>query len=201
MASPQSTATTTTATPQPVAPARMGTIFGIVGAVLAIAGFFLPWTLQATPDPARTPGSSVPYTMVSGWDIASEWLHGLSYIFAVQGQTTKPEGPPLYTFTLIFALPLILAVVVLVVCAIALKRRPGPVLSGLFVSAAILGLLGVLIDRPTGFIDVSITNADTLPNASSWVGIGIIALYLGYFGIVAGGVMMALSQRQAASQG
>ncbi|HEX6122282.1 MAG TPA: hypothetical protein VFY89_03935, partial [Ktedonobacterales bacterium] len=77
----------------------------------------------------------------------------------------------------------------------------GPVLSGLFVSAAILGLLGVLIDRPTAFIDVLITTADTLPDASSWVGTGIIALYLGYFGIVAGGVMMALSQRQSASQG
>lgn len=62
MASPQPTATTTTA-PQQVTPARTGAIFGIVGAVLAIAGFFLPLTIESRPNISQ-PGSA--FSTVSG---------------------------------------------------------------------------------------------------------------------------------------
>jgi hypothetical protein len=174
----------------------MGTIFGIVGAVLAIAGYFLPWTIQASGDISSS-GSPVSFPMVSGWDILTQWLNGS----AVTDGQSAGQGTPLFGIALVAALPLLLAVVALVICAIALVRRPGPVLIGLFVSAGLFGLLTTFSINPNTFIAVALVPRGGPFDASPWLGTGIAALYLGYFGILAGGLIAALSQRQAASQG
>lgn len=80
-------------------------------------------------------------------------------------------------------------------------------LTGLFSSAAVLGALstfGTYSVSSLNITAISLATANTagvLSNVSSWVGIGSVVIYLGYLGILAGSVMMALSLRQSASQG
>jgi hypothetical protein len=183
---------TSRATSAPSSPARSAATLSVVGALLAIAGFFLPWegAYRNSVQPAQSP-SLIP---VSGWDIVTRLAFGI----VVPSQSNTPISSVPYA--VMAATPLLMALVALAIGLITFIRGPGSVLSGLYTAAALMGLLFLMYDVPAFlFLNLGEPVIQEMPKDAPLTGIGINLLQLGFFLLLAGGVAGAIQQsRQAA---
>jgi len=182
------------ATSAPSSPARSAATLSVVGALLAIAGFFLPWE-----------GVSVAHLdsviAASGWDIVTRIAFGTDLPSTANHSPYATSSVP---YGLMAATPLLMALVALAIGLITFIRRPGPVLSGLYTAAALMGLLSLMTAVPTSayslFLQLVGTGITPVPKDAPLTGIGFNLLQLGFFILVAGGVAGAIQQARRAAR-
>jgi hypothetical protein len=178
------------AAPTPLS-SRLPALLGIVGGALGIAGYFLPWYFNGTSGAPDTPAYNVTY---SGWNVINQYLTGAPL------PGTPPSGQPIPTlpyFALLIGVPLLTAVVALVIAGMGVLRRGmGPVLAGLLATAGIMGLLGGGTSSGLSILTIAGGAGSTSPPPST-VGMGLVVVQLGYFGILAGGIVGVIQARRA----
>jgi hypothetical protein len=170
---------------------RVAAIFALVGGALGVAGFFLPWYSTSVGSAQNGPPTVVTY---SAWNFMNYFLTGAN----LPGATSSGQNPgaePYLALTL--ALPAIMALVALVVGGIGLLRGLGTVLGGLLVAAGITSVLGGGSSL-SSFILLFAIAAARGP-ASSTNGMGTFAMQLGFFAILAGGIMAIAQARRGSA--
>jgi hypothetical protein len=171
---------------------RPGTIMNLLGSAIAIAGFFLPWTIVAARDPNAN-GSYI-YHSTNGWDKAT-------YLFQLQNNSLTNSAPQIDSATTIatfFLLtwPLLMAGITLIVNGFS-TRAQHPIFTGLTVAALTTGFAALFGESLYVLIVVLATNASAGATLAYPVGAGIPILYLGYFLLIAGTTTEVLSARTA----
>ncbi len=181
------------------APPRSGATLSVVGALLAIAGFFLPW--EGVVRYPQQPAGSPSVIAVSGWDIVTRIALGTDVPSTGKGSPYATSSVP---FALVAATPLLMALVALAIGLIMFIRRPGPVLSGLYAAAALMGMLFLINAIPTSTYALEVVLAGTgitpAPKDAPLTGIGFNLSQLGFFILLAGGVAGAIQQARRAAR-
>ena len=192
---PASSAAPMAAATQP-ASARAVALVSLAGGVVAIVAFFLPWFLQSAP--TARPNAPTAVISLSGWDIIINWATNGTSNHIEGGNLSRPGSLP---FALLVAIPLLMALVAAAIGAISLVRRPDALAHGLYAGAAIIGLLTAFNILPTFFLTLVSSGVALTSRDAPLAGIGLDLLYLGYFGIVAGGVAGILRSIQRPAGG
>jgi len=100
------------------------------------------------------------------------------------------------------ATPLLMALVALAIGLIMFIRRPGPVLTGLDIAAALMGLMYLMNNAPSNLLEFIVSSSPGiayLPKDAPLTGIGFNLSQLGFFILVAGGVAGAIQQSRRAA--
>ena len=192
---PASSATPMAPAAQP-ASARAAALVSLAGGVVALVAFFLPWFPQSAP----TARPNAPATVISltGWDIITNWAtHGGPAATAASSAVRAGSLP----FALVVAIPLLMALVAAAIGAISLVRRTDALAHGLYAGAAVVGLLTTFNVLPSFFLTLVNVGPVLTSTDTPLAGIGLDLLYLGYFGIVAGGVASILRYIQRPAGG
>jgi hypothetical protein len=175
------------------APPRSGATLSVVGALLAIAGFFLPWEVATSV--TVQPNQPISLIPVSGWDIVTRLAFGTDLPSGANGLPYATSSVP---YALMAAVPLLMALVALAIGLITFIRRPGPVLSGLYTAAALMGLLSLMTAVPTSsyvvLLQLGAPGITPVPKDAPLTGIGFNLSQLGFFILVAGGIAGAIQQ-------
>jgi hypothetical protein len=172
-------------------PARGPAIVNTLGGALAAAGFFLPWVVTAQFQPSS---GTIQATVVTGWDLVMRWLTGT----VPQPTGAHVNGLTSIPYALLAGMPLVMAVIAVAVGASAIFRRPGPLLSGLYIAAGIMGVLSAFNSFPLYALTLGGAIGQAGPG-TELSGLGIVVTYAGFFGVIVGGVASALTRSRPAA--
>jgi hypothetical protein len=146
---------------------------GVIGGLLAAIGFFLPWYVATT-------GRIAPVT-VSGWDIVNRYLTGRLIGAPAQAPTVSTDLP----YAILGAMPLLVAVVAIIFSGLVFFSKGSPYQSGIIIAAGIVGLLSTNYSSSTPTLTGAALNLGNLPGNT---GLGLVLMFVGYFGVIAGGL-------------
>lgn len=150
-------------------PYRAQGIFAVVGGLLAVISFFLPSSVSVTSG-TTPPYTAGDYTLVSAWSYITPYFQPSS---AFNYQTNSTGTSEVHIFSgLLAAMPLIIAVIILILGIWALFKRPGPVRRAVFSAAAVVETFSLLNPFNSNYVNAAFLQG----NAAQLSGIPLLSL-------------------------